>query len=117
MQALLNISKPTTNLISLRQFYDTIEMHVRGLSALGKSEKSFGFLLVPVLPGKVPTELQRNLAREQNNFKWTINLPRQAILKEVTIFEAAVPVDYTIRIYSEQNSPSYTASFHTWVNS
>ena len=63
MQALLNIPKPSTNLISLRQFYDTIENHIRGLSALGKSEESFGSLLTPVILGKLPVELQRNLAR------------------------------------------------------
>jgi hypothetical protein len=72
MQALLNIPKPSTNLISLRQFYDTIENHIRGLSALRKSEESFGSLLTPVILGKLPVELQRNLAREQNNSEWTI---------------------------------------------
>ena len=63
--------------------------------------------------GKLPTELRRTLAREQNNYQSTINLLRQAILQEVTILEAAIPVDDPIRIYSEQNSPSITASFYT----
>ena len=113
MQALLNIPKPSTNLISLRQFYDTIENHIRGLSALGKSEESFGSLLTPVILGKIPVELQRNLAREQNNSEWTINLLRQAILKEVTILEVAVPIDDPLRTFNEHNSPSMTVSFHT----
>lgn len=107
MQALLNISKPVANLTSLRQFYDTIEIHVRGLAALGKSEESFGSLLVPIILGKLPTELQRTLAREQNNSQWTINLLRQAILKEVTILEAAIPVDdleYTLE-YTVNRTP------------
>ena len=64
MQALLNIASPTTNLTSLRQFYDTIENHIRGLSALGKSEESFASLLIPIILGKLPVDLQRNLARE-----------------------------------------------------
>ena len=100
MQALLNILNPVANLTSLRHFYDTIEIHVRGLAALGKSEESFGSLLVPIILGKLPTELQRALAREQNNFQWTINLSRQAILKEVTILEDAsqmmMPLQYTV---------------------
>ena len=113
MQALLNIPKPSTNLISLRQFYDNIENHIRGLSALGKSEESLGSLLTPVILGKLPVELQRNLAREQNNSEWTINLLRQAILKEVTILEVAVPIDDPLRTFNEHNSPSMTVSFHT----
>lgn len=34
MQALLNLSNPTTQLTSLRHFYDTTENHITGLSAM-----------------------------------------------------------------------------------
>ena len=92
IQALLNIPTPTNSLTSIRQSHDTIENHMRGLSALGKSEETYGDLLIPIILGKLPAELQRNLAREQNNGTWTINLLRQAILKEIRIMEASNPL-------------------------
>ncbi len=66
MQAFLNVTTPSANVTSLRQFYDTIKNYVRGLSALGKSEESFGSLLIPIILSKLPAEVQKNLAREQN---------------------------------------------------
>ena len=56
MQALLEVPNPTNTLSSLRTFHDTIESHTCGLSSLGKPEESYGDLLVPIIPGKVPKD-------------------------------------------------------------
>ena len=108
MQALLNIPTPTNSLTSIRQFHDTIENHMRGLSALGKSEETYGDLLIPIILGKLPAKLQRNLAREQNNGTWTINLLRQAILKEIRIMEASNSINNQTKAFEEPNPPSMT---------
>ena len=79
MQALLNLPRPTSKLSSLRQFYDFMKTHVRGLTSLGKSQDSYGDLLVPIILGKLPNELRRNLAREYSNPKWTFPQLREAI--------------------------------------
>ena len=50
MQALLNLPNPSNDLTSLQQFYDSMETHVRGLVALGKSQESYGDLLVGNYP-------------------------------------------------------------------
>jgi len=73
MQALLDIPKPINSLSSLRLFYDLIENHIRGLTALGKSEDSYGTLLVPIILGKLPVETRKNLEREHTNLEWTLN--------------------------------------------
>ena len=63
MQSLLALPNPSNNLLSLRSFYDSVENHIHGLSALGKSKDSYGALLVPIVLGKLPIETRRNLAR------------------------------------------------------
>ncbi len=60
--------------------------------------------------------MQKNLAREQSNSEWTLNILRQAILKEVTILEAAIPIDNPLKAYGQHTTPSFTASFHTNVS-
>ena len=49
MQALLDISKPVNLLSSMKLFQDSVEGHIRGLAALGKSEDSYGALVVPII--------------------------------------------------------------------
>ena len=63
MHALVNTPKPVNTLSSLRLFHDTVETHIRGLTALEQSENSYGALLVPIILGKLPQEIRRNLAR------------------------------------------------------
>jgi len=87
MQALLEMSSPSNSLSSLRIFYDTVESHIRGLSSLGKSEHSYGDLLIPIIMGKLTTEIQRNLARERSNSPWNLPDLMAAILKEIQILE------------------------------
>ena len=47
MQALLDLPAPSNNATSLRQLYDAIESHIRGLQSLGKSKDTFGDFLIP----------------------------------------------------------------------
>ena len=86
MQALLEINIPTNTLSSLQLYYDTIESHIRGLAALGKTEESYGTMLVPIILGKSPSDVRRNLAHEHGNAEWTISQVKEAILKEISNF-------------------------------
>ena len=87
MQALLEIPSPSNSLNSMRTFYDTVETHIRGLSSLGKPEHSYGDLLIPVVMGKLPGEIQRNLAREHSNSAWNLPDLMAGVLKEIRILE------------------------------
>ena len=49
MEALLNLPSPTDHLSSLRLFYDSIETHIRGLEALGKTTETYGDIFVPII--------------------------------------------------------------------
>jgi hypothetical protein len=91
MQALLNLPNPSNDLTNLQQFYDSMETHVRGLASLGKSQESYGDLLVPIILGKLPKNLKRNLAREHSNPEWTFSQLRESIYKEIKILEAGIP--------------------------
>ena len=84
MRALLEM--PNT-LNSLRMFHDTIESHSRGLSSLGKSEDTYGDLLVPIILGKLPKDTRQNLARDTDTPEWTFPQLMSAILREIRILE------------------------------
>ena len=103
MQALLEIPKSTGTLTSLRMFHDTIENHTRGLSSLGKSESSYGEILVPIIIGKLTDEIRRNLAREHSNTEWTLIL-MAAIFKEIRVLESGP--------HNPIKTTQHTATFH-----
>ena len=83
MQALLEFPSPTDTLASLQIFYDSVESHIRGLSSLGKSEQSYGDLLIPIIMGKLSTDIRKNLVREHSNPQWNLPDLTAAILKEI----------------------------------
>ena len=112
MEALLNLPSPTDHLSSLRLFYDSIETHIRGLEALGKTTETYGDILVPIIQNKLPNEIKRNLARQNGNKEWRFDNLRKAILNEIEILEAGQnsSSDYAFG----NNSPSAaTAAFFT----
>ena len=108
MQALLTLPNPSNNMTSLRSFHDSVENHIRGLSALGQSRDSYGALLVPIILGKLPVEIKRNVARDHPAFEWSIDELREAILKEIRVFEAGVH----ITPHPITDPPSMTATFY-----
>ena len=59
MHALMNLPHTNNTITSLRTSYDSIENHVRGLTALGQSSESYGALLVPMVLGKLPTDVRK----------------------------------------------------------
>ena len=46
---------------SLQLFHDSTESHMCSLSSLGKNNDSYGTLPVPIILGKLPTEIKKNL--------------------------------------------------------
>lgn len=52
MSALFELPRPTNQTSSLRSFYNNMETNIRALEALGKSQDSFGDLLVPIIMKK-----------------------------------------------------------------
>ena len=92
MQALLKLSNPVNTLSSLQTFYDSIESHIRGLTSLGKSPESYGALLTPIILGKLPNDIRKNLAREHSNVEQTLDDHRSNLLKEIENFRNRNPL-------------------------
>ncbi|XP_070536982.1 uncharacterized protein [Ptychodera flava] len=86
MSALWDLQAPSREISSMRNFYDTLETHVRGLKALGKSEDSYGDLLVPIIMRKLPGETRTQISRDHED-EWNLSDLRNAILKEVEALE------------------------------
>ena len=109
MYALMNLPNANNNITSLRTLCDVIENHVRGLAALRQSTESYGALLAPMVLGKLPAEVRKNLAREHSNLEWTFDQLRDSIVKEIRVIEAGASVS------PPQPEDHYrsTASFHT----
>jgi hypothetical protein len=70
-----------------------MEIHIRGLEALGKKQDTYGDLLIPIVLGKLPTTIKYNLIRENGSTKWSVEQLRKSILKEIQILEAGEETD------------------------
>ena len=103
------LTGPNNSLASLQLFHDSTKSHMSSLSSLGKNNNSYGMLLVPIILGKLPTEIKKNLARDHENREWTIDDLQSAILKEICILELGIQSTNTLT--SQPAIP--TASFVT----
>jgi len=72
MEALLNLPKPTHILAGLQAFYDTIERHIRSLSALGKSSDSYGMLFTSSVLSNPNRNYKQHMARDHYGAEWCI---------------------------------------------
>ena len=57
----------------LRQLYDTIEVHIRGLQSLDVSSETYGMLLVPVLLSKILEEIRLIIGRRVKDDTWDLD--------------------------------------------
>ena len=62
---LLDLPNPTESAVNLRMFYDHMENHVRSLDALGKTQDTYGDLLVPIITSKLPI-----IMKQYNSTAW-----------------------------------------------
>ena len=72
---------------------------------------SYGALLIPITLRKLPADVRRNLAREQNKSDWNIEELREALLREIRILEQGVFTSTTDTL------PMMTASLYTGIRS
>ncbi|XP_061171673.1 uncharacterized protein LOC133181150 [Saccostrea echinata] len=88
MRALIELPSPRNDAISLRNYGDFLESHVRCLECLGQRQEMFGALLIPVIFNKLPSEIGKNIAREYDGDNISLQNLRKAISKEVKILES-----------------------------
>lgn len=75
MDALLKLPSlgSTADVRKLRQTYDEIEAHVRGLQVLDVPTESYGSFLVPVLMTKIPEDIRLLVGREMKDREWNLS--------------------------------------------
>jgi hypothetical protein len=108
MKNLAELPAPLSNTESLKSFYDKMESYVRGLESLGKYPDSYGSILIPIILGKLPKELRRNITRDNGGDDWDFQTLRTAIFREFTIQDA-----YSSPISSSSDDFMPTAAFVT----
>jgi hypothetical protein len=86
MEALLDIPK-ASDPNNIRSLYDTVEVHMRGLEALGKELD--GMMLCPIILKKLPNETKLFLSRQLGDHLWDLQELRVALLEEVQARERA----------------------------
>ena len=73
----------TSDVRKLRQTYDEVEAHVRGLQALEVPTESYGSFLVPVLMTKIPEDIRLLVGREMKDGEWNLTQILQLLRSEV----------------------------------
>eukprot|EP00794_Sanderia_malayensis_P021467 gene21467-biopygen1183 len=91
MQALLNLGHKTT-MMSTREVYDNLNIHIRGLKSLGVTSKEYGSLLVPVVMTRLPSEIVIEVARKTTEDVWDIEEILEIVRKEIQAREVSTKV-------------------------
>ena len=80
MQALLNMGKKNSTM-SLREIYDTLNVHIRGLKSFGVTSKEYGSLLIPVIMARIPNAIAIQVAQKTTEDVWDIEDTLEIVLK------------------------------------
>ena len=67
----------------MRQIYDKVEIHVRGLQALGVGTEQYGTLLIPIMMSKILEELRLILSRQFDGDNWNLDHLLKALRVEL----------------------------------
>ena len=81
--ALIELPGPTNELCSLQLFHDITENHISGLAALGVSKHNS-------CSRKLPVPVRRNLARDHDQLRWTLDDLQAAVVKEIRVLESGL---------------------------
>ena len=84
MEELLKLQAcPNDKASQIRYVYDKINVHVRGLEALGVTSDQYGSLLIPIIIPRLPQEISLQVARHTSRDIWSIIELLELIQKEV----------------------------------
>lgn len=83
MDELLKIPSCPDNVRQLKYVYDKINVHVRGLEALGIDSEKYGSLFIPIIMARLPREISLQIARLISQDVWAIDDVLRVIRQEV----------------------------------
>jgi len=89
MDRLINMNKVSNkeDIQSLRKLYNSVENCTRNLNALSLDVSSYGSLLIPLLKGKLPDDLNITIARRFGSEVWTLKRLMTYFNDELTAYE------------------------------
>jgi len=105
MDELLKLPSCNEKLSQLKYVYDKINVHVRGLNALGVDSDKYGSLLIPIIMSRIPREISVQVARIVAKEVWNIEDVLEVLRAEVEARE----MSESIRVKSENQQASSTA--------
>ena len=75
MDAMLKLNSVSTmaDIKKIRQIYDQVEIHVRGLQAQRVDSSQYGTLLIPIMMAKIPEDLRLILNRQFCGDNWNLD--------------------------------------------
>ena len=85
MKALWELPKAAEK--NVKELYDKLELYVRGLCALGKTEDTYSDL-IPVVFERLPAGMRTQLNRDHGDSPWPLRQLLDAIYKEIQAEEA-----------------------------
>ena len=96
---------------SLRQVYDRVNVHIRGLTAMDVCSEQYGSLLIPVIMSKLPNEIRLLIAREAKEDVRQLEELMSVVKAEVETREASEGAKLgqcrpSTSTYSSQRAPS-----------
>ena len=109
MDAMLKLNSVSTmaDIKKIRQIYDQVEIHVRGLQAQGVDSAQYGTLLIPIMMAKIPEDLRLILSRQFCGDNWNLNELLKAFKTELEARErcASSSVGTSSRTNQVHSSP------------
>ncbi len=116
MESLLNLQySPNDTVAQLRQIFDNINIHIRGLESLGVKQENYGSLLILVVMKRMPKDVALQVSRETKSDIWSMKDILGIIRKEIEARETCSFVGETekkVTIHRPRQSPGTVSSFH-----
>ena len=87
MDAKLNSVSTMADIKKIRQIYDQVEIHVRGLQAQGVDSAQYDTLLIPIMMAKIPEDLPLILSHQFCGDNWNLDELLKAFKTELEVRE------------------------------
>ncbi|XP_074654920.1 uncharacterized protein LOC141908655 [Tubulanus polymorphus] len=112
MKALWELPKPRENVQQMKKFYDELEGYIRGLKSLGKTEESYGDLLIPVIFEKLPSGIKTQITRDHGDSAWNLTELKKALQKEIQAGLAGQAIQSVLISDSEDETTDTSLLIH-----
>ncbi|KAK3708351.1 hypothetical protein QZH41_004258 [Actinostola sp. cb2023] len=102
----------------LRYIFDQLNIHVRGLKALGVDSYQYGSLLIPIIMSKLPSEIRLIITRKTKKPVWELDEILDLLQFEVEAREISVKVktnESVGNVIKEEKGPVAVESELGWI--